>query len=454
MGKLKSLLPSGELLQQLIVYQVLGQLLSGALQPFSQELANVMNSLFQFVPIAPPDLADMVTRSHIDLSAAVAMAKMSGTSEANFNLLVANVGQPPAPQQLLEAWRRGFIPETGSGAGSISLVQGIRESRTMDKWIPVIQQLGLQIIAPSQAVDAWVRGQISEADAKKIIYQNGLDETSATILYNTTGNPPSPTQLLELNRRGFIPMQGVGPTETTVQQGIYEGSMKDKWEPLMEKLVVYLPPPRTVTALERAGAIPASQAQQLYQQAGLSSQLAAVYSHDATMAKVAAAKQLAESTVLSLYEAKAITPAEADGYLADLGYDAQEAHYIEAVSDLKKELAMLNSAVSKVRSLYIARRITRASAITALNQLGVAAAQVTQELAIWDLEQGETVRLLSESQIADAFKYGILDQPTAQAELVNLGYTPYDAWVLLGVTMHVAQPNPPSQGPSPSGNVT
>ena len=454
LGALEGLLPNAELVQQMFTYQILGQIITGALTPLVQELQNIVWPIMPDVPLSAADLADMVMRSHIDLAVAQEMAKQTGISPENLQHLIDNIGQPPGLTFLLEAYRRGFIPEAGSGAQDVSLAQGIRESRMADKWIPLIERMGLQPVSAADATNAWVRGQISEADARKILYQNGYDDANATILHDTAGNPPSATQLIELQRRGFIPMRGVGPDVLSVQQGIYEGSSKDKWEPMFEQLAVYLPPPRTITALERAGVISASLAQQLYQQSGLSPQLAAAYSADASGSKVGAAKKLAESTVLELYQAKAIPQAEADTLLGDLGYSAQESAYLEAVTDLRHQLTLLQSAITKVGSLYLAHKITRSAAVAALQQLGVAEPQITETFTIWDLELGATVRLLTETQIADAFKYGILDQDTAQQELENIGYTPHDAWVVLSVTMHAAQSNPPPLGPSPSGNVT
>lgn len=443
-----------ENIKTIAIWGVLMQLLSPILAPLSQEITNLIQSEFQFVPLGVPDLADMVERGHISLEEATGMAKMSGINPANFELLVKNVGAPPGPAQLLMAYRRGYIPEGGTGAESISLQQGIRESRVMDKWIPVIQKLGLQPISASEAVNAWVRGQIPEGQAKQLIYENGLDAAMAQILYDTTGNPPSITELMNLYRRGLIAMHGTGPGVLSVDQGIREGSSKDKWIPAYEQLSVYLPPPRTVTTLEKAGVISASEAQTLYTQHGLTPQIAAAYSKDAFTTKTVKQKQLAESMVLDLYETKAISQPQADTYLGDLGYDAQEAHYIESVYDLKRELGMLTSAISRIRTLYISRKIDRSSAVDSLGQLAVPADSVTYYLTVWDLERVNTVRLLTESQIVDAFKYGVYTQAEAQTELVAIGYTPHDAWVVLSVGLHAPQPDEPPVGASPSGNIT
>lgn len=457
LGSVEGLLGSAynnDTVRSLAIWGILMQLLGALMTPLNQELANLVNPIFPDKPLDPADLADMVERQHIDLATAQAMAGQSGISKDNFDYLVKNVGAPPGLQFLLEAWRRGFIDENGTGALATSLEQGILESRLMDKWVPLIKQMGVQPISAADAVNAWVRNQVDPATAQKILYQNGYDAANATILFNTTGNPPGPTELLTLYRRGFIPMHGTGPLALSVDQGIAEGSSKDKWIAPLEQLAVYLPPPRTITALERSGVISPAQAQQLYAQQGLSPQLAQAYSADASGLKVAAAKQLAESTVLTLYESAVIDEAQTDTLLLDLGYNAQEAHYIESTIELKKELSLLQSAISKVGSLFVARKIDKAAATQALTDLGLPADSISYHLQLWGLEQTNTTRLLTAAEIADALNYGVMDQATAQQELENLGYTPFDAWVLLSVRMHGPQGTAPALGPSPSGNIT
>jgi hypothetical protein len=250
-----------------------------------------------------------------------------------------------------------------------------------------------------------------------------------------------------------IPVDGLGAGVLSMHQGIIEGLTKDKWWPGILALMEYRPPPRTITALERAGVMPPAQAQTLYQQSGLTPQLAALYSADASAVKLVKTKELAEGTVLNIYRAGVIPESEAAALLGTLGYTAQETAWILAWEDLHRELAAMNSAVTKVSSLYISRKIGQNTAQSMLATLGLPAGQVTQLLDTWLLERDATVKLLTAAEIGDAVKYAIMDQATGQAALEALGFTPYDAWVRLSLSNLAALPNPPPVPTEPTGQL-
>jgi hypothetical protein len=229
------------------------------------------------------------------------------------------------------------------------------------------------------------------------------------------------------------------------QQGIFEGDAKDKWWTEYAALAEYIPPPRTVTTLLKTGSVDGAEAQLLWQQSGLTPTLAAAYAHSATGEKLAGSKALAESTVLTLYETQALSEAEATSYLTALGYDATEVGLLLELADLQRELKAVNSAVTKVGTLYVGHKITRQAANQAVLALGVSPAHAANLLATWDLEQSNNVRLLTPAQIVDAWNYGVYDQPTAQAKLEAEGYTPFDAWTLLSIKAETPLPGRPAE---------
>lgn len=444
---------SGGVFEQFAIWGVLSQLTGPILAPILQQIANQTWNALPGVPISPELVADMVIKNWVLLQDGENEAKLSGVPPGKFDLMVKNAGEPIGLDQILEAYRRGFIPLNSASTDVNSVLTGIRQSRVKDQWASVIEQLAVAVIPVGDAVSAAVKNQIPYALAEEIAYYNGISNADFVILYNTAGNPPGPQELITLARRGLIPVDGVGPTVLSVQQGISEGLTKDKWFPAIVDLMTYLPPPRTITALERAGAIPPSEAQALYQKQGLSPQLAAAYSADASAVKLVKTKELAEGTVIEIYRAGVIPEGEASALLATLGYTAQESTWILAWTDLHRELAAMNSAVTKVASLYIARKIGQNTAQSMLSSLGLPAAQVTQLLQTWLLERDATVKLLTAAEIGDALKYSIMDQAQAQAALESLGFTPYDAWVRLSLSALGPLPNPPAVPAEPTGQL-
>lgn len=443
---------------QILLYGVGQQLIQAILGPvltdITQDLwaAAVQGSGGEIARApSPADLADWVVRGVLDQATAQSKALLSGVSPDDFQSMVLDTGEPPGLETVLEAFRRGFVQWDDAGVTTPSVERAIKTSRVYDYWSPVLQQLVTVPLTPSAAVEAAVRGQLSFDDAQAAAAQSGVSAADFQTMFNVTGNPPSPTELTELVRRAIIPMRGTGPDVTSFQQGIYEGDAKDKWEPAYEALTVFIPPAREVTTLERAGAITAEQAQSYYAMLGLPPDLAAAYSASASGEKMAGSKQLAEQAVLTLYESQVIDGPTAVAHLELLGYSATDSAFLLQVTDLNREVRAVTSAVTRIGTLYVTRKITRQAAETGLGTLAVNPTAAANMLATWDTERAATVKQLTAAEIADGLYYKILTQPQAQAELEALGYTPLDAWTLLSVRIHGPLPDQPPAGPGGPG---
>jgi len=70
-------------------------------------------------------------------------------------------------------------------------------------------------------------------------------------------------------------------------------------------------------------------------------------------------------------------------------------------------------------------------------------------MATWQLENSINVKLLTEAQIVNAWSLGIMTQQEAETELGNIGFTPYDSWVLLSIKAKGPLDGKPSPGPAP-----
>ncbi len=130
--------------------------------------------------------------------------------------------------------------------------------------------------------------------------------------------------------------------------------------------------------------------------------------------------------------------------LGQLGYSPNEAGFLIELVDLQRAVSAIDSAVTRIGSLYVGRKIDATTATNTLNSLKLPPGQVTELLATWDLERAASVKILTPAEIAGAFFYGVLDQATAQSELEHLGYTAHDAWVLLSVRKHAKLPGEPA----------
>lgn len=438
-------------LTRIVLWQTIGQLLGAGLNPYWRALEYKVNARTPNAVLSPADLASAVVRGFMDAGSAQSQAQESGVDSARFQTLVDLAGLAPAPEQLAEALRRHLIPaDAGSGEG-VGFIQGIEQGNLANKWADMIKGLSEALPTPVLALTALLKGQTDEATARAFYKEfGGMDVNPATgedyfaLAFHTEGEGPSPVEAGVLARRGIIPWDGEGPEITSFHQAFKESQYRNKWEAGFRALSVYLPPPRTITALLREGVITDEQAATLFQDAGLSAELAAAYVTSAHHQKTAAAKTLGVSTIEQLYEDRYITRDQASTFLQGAGYSADDANYMLEVRDLSVHERALRSVVTKLQTLYVSRKIDAAAVSADLTTLGFQAAQVTDLTSLWDIERTANVRELTASQVEQALHWGVIDQATAQARLEAMGYHPHDAWLALSVHEHQALPNEPA----------
>jgi hypothetical protein len=401
--------------------------------------------------LTPADLAQLVIRAGISQSDAEAEAFRSGLDPDRFDKLLKIAADAPGPQQLAEALRRGIITEDSGGAGTVSFLQGIREGRLGTQWAPMLKALAVQWPTPADALEALLEGQISESQAKALYERFGGDPEFFTMLFNTRGNAPTPVEALDLLNRGIIAERGTGPAATSYEQAFLEGPWRNKWlEPFLG-LRVYVTPPRSVVAQLNNGSITPERAAQELAKSGLDKQSIAEYIHEGTQVTVKADKDLTDSAVTELYTDGVIERADALNLWEALGYSKESANLKGTLADLRQAIAQARATVSRVHTLYVGHKIKREAAVKVLNDLAIPDKQVTAMLANWDIEAGVNIRQLTESQIVQAWVRTVIDQSEAMDELQTIGYTPYDAWVLLSIANKAPLEGRPAKGPSPIG---
>lgn len=438
---------AGSAAEQLLVWGVLNQFLAAFFGPTLELVQQKVNAGHPVLELSPADLASAVVRNFVSPGAARDAAAASGIDADRFQTLVELSGDAPGAEMLAEALRRQIIPEGGTGPDSVSFNQGIAEGRLADKWAPIIKALATIWPTPENALDALLQGQL-DPDAAKALYQKlGGDPQFFQVLFDTRGQAPTPMEALELLNRGIIAESGTGPDSTSYEQAFLEGPWRNKWLGPFRELGRLVPPPRTVTTLVHSGSLTDAQALKYFQMSGMTPELAAAYLHSAHAEKTSAVKELTESLVLTLYEGHAIDGPTATARLEALGYSAADVALILESVDLRREVAVVQSGVTRIGTLYISRKINRQGAKDALDGLDVTPAHRDHLLSTWDAERAANVRQLTPAQIVDAWQYDVIDQATAEQELQNLGYTPLDAWILLSNKAKAPLPDRPAPGP-------
>lgn len=427
------------ILEQVLLYNVVGQLVGAALAPYMNALSNEVNAATPLVPLSPADAAEAVIRNIMSADEAAGHAAKSGIARADFDRLTLLAGNAPDPTSLAIALRRHLIDQG-------RYMTGIRQGRLRDEWADTVRELAVQQPTPMEAMTALVEGQLSEADARAKFAAFGGDPGEFDWLLGTVGAGPSPLEAASMVHRGIIPRAGKGLGVISFDQAVAEGHTRNKWTDAYWQLGAYLPPPRTVTAMHREGSLTDAEAAKLLEEHGLAPELAAAYLASSSHAKVSKAKELAESTVLQLYRDQLIPRAEAETFIERLGYSAAQATFILEVEDFRLEARFLESAVARVHTLYTGHKIDRTAASSSLAQLRIGSAEADSLVKLWDHERAVNLRTLTPAQIEAAFGEGIIDQPTALAMLQAEGYAPHDAWLALSVHVKHALGGEPAAG--------
>jgi hypothetical protein len=399
--------------------------------------------------LSPPDAASAVIRNFMTRDEGADQAAKAGVSGDLFAVMTHLAGDAPGPQQLAEALRRSLIKRHGKGPDSTSFQQGIAEGRLADKWAPVIEGLAKLWPTPVDALQAALKGQIDPEQGKDLYELLGGDLRFYQWLLNSQGDGPTPLEAAEWATRGIIPWDGIGPDVTSYAQAVKESRFRDKWAAAYRKQIDYVPSPDSVRIMLEIGAIDRDQAAVYWRKSGLTDADITAFLHTAEFDNTAQTRGLAVSEILDLYYSQVIDEATCKELLGLFHVPEHTAGLLISYTLVRRDIAGLNAAVARIRTLVAARKIGVQTARDALARLKVPASTIDGLIAEMELEASISVKVLTQGEITDAYEYAIIDEATALAELEAIGYTPYDAWILLSVKVKGPLPNPPDRRVAP-----
>lgn len=403
---------------------------------------------------SPAELAEGVVRNFTTEARAQADAARQGVDAELLQLLVHLAGDAPGPQQLAEALRRGLVARGGLGPNSTSFLQGIAEGRLADKWAPVIEGLAKLWPTPVDALDAQVKGQLDAAEGTRLYELLGGDLQFHAWLLNSIGEGPTPLEAADAAARGIIPEHGTGPASTSYDQAVRESRFRNKWTDFYRQLRHYLPPPGEVITFLAHGAIDDQRAAELLHKQDLDPDILAAFLNEAETIELSDYRGLTVSSVLAMYHGHMVSADVATGILESLHVTPKAASLLIAYTDLQQVIDSINRSVQRIASLYIGRKISADTARRALAGNEIPADAVEGLLQDWQIQAQANVKLLTETQIVDAVYYDIMTPGEGIGELQAIGYTAYDAWVVLSLKAKGKLPGqPPRDVAQPAGPV-
>jgi len=376
----------------------------GTANTLYQRQATVPDYIDQYIDtqdevLSPADAALAVLRGDITEAQGRKIANDNGITDANFTILLNNTGEPPGAQELMEAWRRGFIDEA-------TFKTGILQSRIRDQWVPTLEKLRYSPLNTADAVDAYVEGYITEDDVKSIADQNGLEPDQYKILIEAAGDPLSPQDMLRLWRWGKA-------TEDDVKAALRRGRLKDDYIDFAVQLKDM--PMSVADAIEAAvqGYLTQAQAKDIASMNGLREQ-------DFDPLYLTAGDPLPKEEMLQLWRRGKVTE---DQVKAALRESRLKDSYIDTALDLKLQLP----ALYETRTLLSEGSLSAAEATKILLEQGYSSDIVKSIVAGATGANDAGTKALTQTIYLDLYQEGALTGQELQQELVTLGYTQADA---------------------------
>jgi hypothetical protein len=367
----------------------------------------------------PAELADLVTFGVLTESQATPIAERSGMSPEDFHLLVLGNGQPPSTTDLLEGYRRGFIDKA-------RLEHGIEQGPVRNEWFDLIEQLRYSPMSTADAVEAYVQGHITEAQSRQYAQQNGLEPAHWQPLADTAGNPPGVQAMISMWHRGIL-------TRDQLVAGIKESRLKNKYIDAVINAGETLPPERTIVSLIAKGDITVQRGTDLLLKRGYAPDIAQALIASGHSTKTQAARELTAGQIVTLYEDGGIDNTAAVTMLQDIRYDADVAHQLLKLADLRAARKLIDSAISHVQAGFLAGRIDENTAMTDLDALRVPPDQRDRLVTLWTIERAIPVHHLTEAQLRAAAKKGVITWQDYAGKLAGMRYTPEDVAILLAL---------------------
>lgn len=374
-----------------------------------------------------------LARTHIDMASAVALLNRDGLTAAEF-VAVAKIngyskddaerlgqlgGEPPAPELLYGAFRRGIIDEG-------RLRRGIVQGPIRPEWFDVIAAMQYHRMTPDSAASAVTQGHLSLADGQQVAQAYGLLPDDFAIIVETSGRPPGVEFAGEAFNRGLI-------TDDEYSAMFLESAIKNRYLPVMRQMRTRLVPQETARMLLTRGVITRERAAEILKGHGFSPDDAEALILAGEVERSQPTRDLSLSAVRELYAEQEITAEDARAMLIALGFDAVEADWELDLADLARVRTYRNAVVSRVRAGFVKGLIAEGDAITALDTLSVPPGRRDTLLQLWSIEQATVTRDLTPAQVVAAAKKQLLTPAEALARLVGQGYAESDAAVLLAL---------------------
>lgn len=332
--------------------------------------------------LSPAEAANAWQQGYMSEAEAEAEAELSGVNARRALIQRELAGLPPGPETGLEMLRRGII-------GQAEFEQMIVEGNTKRKYADEYLALRSRILSATTAASLWLKGWVSEGEAKAIGAANGFDAAAMDRIYQDRGRPATVRQAhIGFARGGRLP--GAGNNEKqTIRRSVEESNIRSEWFDILYAQRFTYPSAFVVRALASDGTFPQALTETILIESGWKPE----------WARLASEKW-----------------AEADGGSGTKWSDRARSRLF-----------------TTAHNEYMDGSLGEAEARTLLGRVGAAAAEQRVIIGLWNAERGIIETELTAAQVRQAYARGRLTIDEANARLTALGYSPANAAIFLGL---------------------
>lgn len=334
------------------------------------------------VLLTSEELAMMQQQGFVTEDRANDEGALQGVTSERQQLRFEASGLPPGVGEALEMLRRGIIDAP-------TFAQIVREGHTKTKYTDEIAQLRWRVLSAHEWATLWIKGWVTEAEAKAGGAETGYDDEAMQRLYLAGGRPATAHQVLVGNRRGARIEDGIGTATPDVALAVRQSDIRPEYTAIIAASAEAYPSGFALRQLATSGVLTEAETFEALYKQGWNEEFARKVAAGYTRSRTSAAKEATAADELTLYDGQRIDRATLLERLEALGYSTEDANRKADLVDARKVASARGAAVTSIHTDYKKGAITDVQALAALERLGIAEWARSQMVAAWSVAKND-----------------------------------------------------------------
>lgn len=397
---------------------ILSPVLAAAIAPQVQGVENTAWPKSPNRPLPPELLAASVLKNVLTEDQAKGTAAVSGIDNGAFHTMVETAGQSIGVAEALLLLRRGQITDA-------QFTQVLQYSNVNKAFYDMARALRYAPPSVGEVITGALKGHLTAADAQARLAVAGVDPSNYAWLLASAGRPPGVEMVIQLWNRQLA-------TEADVDRTIRQSDINPDFADLVKATRWYQIPPRSIVPMLRAGGITEARARTLLSEHGVRTEDQDAFIAEAKHTTTSTAKELTQAQITRMYGDRFLTRAAANARLVTIGYPADQITLLLDYADTARTEKLTNALITKVGTLYVGHKLTKADATTPLTNAGIPTAAQHDLFAVWDIERTANLHVPTPAGVIGAMRRGIITPAATHRRLNALGISDDDIAIFVG----------------------